>query len=139
MGQSPSPVLAIAVPITTAWIGENHLAATPSALYGVVLLMASLAYWILQQLIIVSQGPDSLLKRAIGGDWKGKLSPVLYSIGIAAAFRSPPTAQGLYLLVALLWFVPDRRIATVLVRNSCEISRSARHERLRIALPVAPP
>jgi len=104
-------------PITTAWIGENHLAAMPSALYGVVLLMASLAYWILQQLIIASQGPDSLLKRAIGGDWKGKASPVLYSIGIAAAFRSPPLAQGLYLLVALMWFVPDRRIASVLVHK----------------------
>jgi len=104
-------------PITTAWIGENHLAATPSALYGAVLLMASLAYWILQQLIIASQGPDSLLKRAIGGDWKGKASPVLYSIGVAAAFRSPALAQGLYLLVALMWFVPDRRIASVLVHK----------------------
>src|SRR5258708_25689221 len=68
-------------PITTAWIGENHLAATPSALYGVVLLMASLAYWILQQLIIASQGPDSLLKRAVGGGWKGKVLPGWFMVG----------------------------------------------------------
>ena len=104
-------------PITTAWMGESHAAAAPTALYGLVLLMAAIAYWILQQLIIASQGPDSLLKRAVGGDWKGKVSPILYLIGIAAASRSPLIAQGLYLLVALLWFVPDRRIASVLVHK----------------------
>jgi uncharacterized membrane protein len=104
-------------PITTAWIGENHLAAAPSALYGLVLLMAAFAYWILQQVIIGAQGPDSLLKKAVGSDWKGKLSPVIYLIGVAAAFRSPLLAQGLYLLVALVWFVPDRRIEHVLVRK----------------------
>jgi len=117
-------------PITTAWIGENHLAAMPSALYGVVLLMASLAYWILQQLIIASQGPDSLLKRAIGGDWKGKASPVLYSIGIAAAFRSPPLAQGLYLLVALMWFrsgPPHRERAGSQIDLTGELSCPSRH------------
>ena len=104
-------------PVTTAWIGENHLAAAPAVLYGVVLLMAAVAYWILQQVIIAAQGPDSLLKKAVGGDWKGKMSPVLYVIGIAAAFRSPQLAQGLYVLVALLWLVPDRRIENVLVRK----------------------
>jgi uncharacterized membrane protein len=102
-------------PFTTAWMGENHFAAVPSALYGVVLLMAAIAYWILQQRIIASQGPDSLLKRAIRGDWKGKLSPALYAVGIAAAFWSHWISQGLYLLVALLWLVPDRRIEGVLV------------------------
>ena len=103
-------------PITTAWIGENHSAAAPSALYGVVLLMAAIAYWILQQVIIAAQGPESLLKKAVGADWKGKLSPMLYLIGIAAAFRAPWIGQSLYLLVALLWLVPDRRIERVLVR-----------------------
>src|SRR6202035_5742146 len=76
-------------PVTTAWIGENHSAAAPSALYGVVLLMAALAYWILQQVLMAEQGPDSLLKKAVGSDWKGKLSPVIYLAGAAAAFRSP--------------------------------------------------
>jgi uncharacterized membrane protein len=104
-------------PVTTAWIGEDHLAAVPSALYGVVLLMAALAYWLLQQAIIAAQGADSLLKKAVRGDWKGKVSPVLYLIGVIAAFRAPWMAQVLYLLVALLWFVPDRRIESVLVRK----------------------
>ena len=104
-------------PVTTAWIGENHRASAPSALYGVVLLMAAIAYGILQQTMIAAQGPDSLLKKAVGRDWKGKASPVAYLIGTAAAFRSPPLAQGLYLLVALLWLVPDRRIENVLVRR----------------------
>ncbi|HME40268.1 MAG TPA: TMEM175 family protein [Steroidobacteraceae bacterium] len=102
-------------PITTAWIGENHLAAAPAALYGLVLLMAAIAYWILQQAIIAVQGPDSVLKTAVGADWKGKLSPALYLIGVAAAFRAPWIAQGLYLLVALLWLVPDRRIERALI------------------------
>jgi uncharacterized membrane protein len=102
-------------PVTTAWIGENHLAAAPSVLYGVVLLMAALAYWLLQQVIIAAQGPDSLLKKAVGADWKGKVSPALYSIGIAAAFYSPLLAQCLYVLVAILWLVPDRRIEQVLL------------------------
>ncbi len=104
-------------PVTTAWIGQNPLAAAPSALYGVVLLMAALAYWILQQAIIVSQGPDSLLKEAVRGDWKGKVSQVLYLTGIIAAFRAPWVAQLLYLLVALLWLVPDRRVEKVLIRK----------------------
>jgi len=105
-------------PITTAWVGENHLAAAPSALYGAVLLMAAIAFWILQRQIIASQGPDSLLKKAVGNNWKGKMSPLLYLIGTAAAFRSAALAQILYLVVALLWFVPDRRIEHVLVHKS---------------------
>jgi uncharacterized membrane protein len=104
-------------PVTTAWIGENHLAAAPSALYGVVLLMAAIAYQILQQAMIAAQGPQSLLKKAVGRDWKGKVSPLGYLIGAAAALRSAPLAQGLYVLVALLWLVPDRRIESVLVRK----------------------
>jgi uncharacterized membrane protein len=103
-------------PITTAWIGESSAAAAPSALYGLVLLMAAIAYWILQQLIIAAQGPESILKKAVGADWKGKLSPLIYLIGIAVSFVSPRSAQGLYLLVALLWLVPDRRIERALMR-----------------------
>ncbi len=101
-------------PVTTAWIGENHDAAAPAALYGVVLLMAALAYVLLQQLIISAQGPESLLKKAVRGDWKGKVSPFLYLVGIVAAYWAPRLAQALYLLVALLWFIPDRRIENVI-------------------------
>jgi uncharacterized membrane protein len=104
-------------PVTTAWIGENHFSPAPSVLYGVVLLMAAIAYWILQQAIIAAQGSESLLKKAVGADWKGKASPVLYSLGIAAAFYSPRLAQGLYVLVAVMWLVPDRRIENVLVHE----------------------
>jgi len=102
------------LPFTTAWMGENHFAAAPSALYGTVLLMAAIAYTILQQLIIASQGPDSLLARAVRGDWKGKLSIAGYVIGIALAFVSSWIADAIYLLVALMWLVPDRRIERVL-------------------------
>jgi uncharacterized membrane protein len=105
------------LPVTTAWIGEKHFSPAPSMLYGVVLLMAAIAYWILQQAIIASQGSESLLKKAVGADWKGKLSPVLYLSGIAAAFYSPRLAQGAYVLVAMLWLVPDRRIEKVLVHK----------------------
>lgn len=102
------------IPFTTGWMGENHFAAAPSALYGVVLLMAGIAYWILQQSIIVSQGSNSLLKKAIGHDWKGKLSVALYATGVLMAFLSHWVSQGFYVLVALLWLIPDRRIERVL-------------------------
>jgi uncharacterized membrane protein len=102
------------VPFATGWMGENHFAPTPAALYGVVLLMAAIAYYILQQLIIASQGPDSLLKKAVRGDWKGKLSPVIYIIAIPLAFVSEWISLGLYVFVALIWLVPDRRIEHVL-------------------------
>ena len=102
------------VPFVTGWMGENHFGAVPSALYGAVLLMAAIAYYILQQLIIASQGPDSLLKKAVGGDWKGKLSPLLNLIAIPAAFWSKWISLGIYILVALIWLVPDRRIERAL-------------------------
>jgi uncharacterized membrane protein len=108
-------------PFATAWMGENHFAAAPTALYGAVLLMAAAAYWILQQTIIVSQGAASLLKRAVGSDWKGKLSPMLYLIGIAAAFWSPRVSQALYIFVAALWLVPDRRIENLLLADKTRI------------------
>jgi uncharacterized membrane protein len=101
-------------PFATGWMGENHFAAAPSAAYGVVLLMAAIAYWILQQIIIASQGRDSLLKQAVGSDWKGKLSPLIYVIAILMAFWSQWISQGLYVLVALVWLVPDRRIEKAL-------------------------
>jgi len=104
-------------PFTTAWMSENHFAAAPAALYGFVLLMAAIAYFVLQQLIISSQGPQSLLKKAVRSDWKGKLSPVLYAISIALAFYLEWLALAIYVLVALIWLVPDRRIERALARG----------------------
>jgi uncharacterized membrane protein len=101
-------------PFATGWMGANHFAAAPSAVYGGVLLMAAVAYWILQQLIIASQGHGSLLKKAVGRDWKGKVSPLIYLSAIPMAFWSPWASQSLYVLVALVWLVPDRRIERVL-------------------------
>ena len=97
-------------PFATGWMGQNHFALPPSALYGFVLLMAGIAYLILQKAIIASQGPTSVLRKAIGGDWKGKLSPLLYVAGIVISLFSSWAAQTIYAFVALLWLVPDRRI-----------------------------
>jgi TMEM175 potassium channel family protein len=105
------------LPFATAWMGENHFAATPSAVYGVVLLTAAIAYWVLQQQIIAAGGSDSLLKQAIGSDWKGKLSPLLYVVAIVASFWVQWIAQGIYVAAALIWLVPDRRIERVLMRE----------------------
>jgi uncharacterized membrane protein len=104
-------------PFATGWVGENHFAAVPTAAYGFVLLMAAIAYWVLQQVIIVHQGPTSLLATAVGKDWKGKLSPILYLAAIPLAFVDPWISHGLYVLVALMWLIPDRRIERVLVRQ----------------------
>jgi uncharacterized membrane protein len=98
------------IPFTTGWMGENNFATAPSALYGCVLFMAGVAYWILQQLIIAAQGSKSVLKEAIGRDWKGKTSPALYVLAVLCAFRSPMASQAIYAIVALLWLIPDRRI-----------------------------
>jgi uncharacterized membrane protein len=105
------------VPFTTAWMGENHFARAPSALYGLVLLMAGVAYWILQQLIIASQGEGSILKEAVGEDRKGKLSPLAYAIAVVCSLRWPWVAQSLYTLVALMWLIPDRRIERAVSRH----------------------
>ena len=105
------------VPFATGWMGENHFAATPSAVYGMVLLTAAIAYWVLQQQIIAAEGPDSLLKRAIGSDWKGKLSPLLYVLAILASFWLQWIAQGIYVVAALIWLIPDRRIERMLMRE----------------------
>jgi uncharacterized membrane protein len=97
-------------PFTAGWMGENHFTAVPTALYGVVLLMAAIAYYLLQQSIIQSQGQDSILKKAIGRDWKGKLSPVLYVVAILATLRSSWISQTVLVIAALMWLIPDRRI-----------------------------
>jgi TMEM175 potassium channel family protein len=98
------------IPFVTGWMGANAFAAAPTALYGVVLLMAAIAYVVLQWTIMGAQGPDSLLHTAVGRDLKGKMSLVLYVIAIPAAFLSQWIAGGIYVLVALSWLVPDRRI-----------------------------
>jgi uncharacterized membrane protein len=104
-------------PFATAWMGENHLAPAPTAAYGFVLLMAAIAYDILQSRIIAHQGPDSLLASALGKDWKGKLSPAIYLAAIPLAFISPWIATGLYTVVAFLWLIPDRRIERALKKH----------------------
>lgn len=103
------------VPFTTGWMGENHFAAVPVAAYGVVLLMAAIAYWVLQQRIIASQGEGSVLRKAIGADWKGKVSPVLYIVAVIFAFLLPWVSVAIYVFVAVMWVVPDRRIERILV------------------------
>jgi uncharacterized membrane protein len=98
-------------PFVTGWMGENHFTALPSALYGAVLLLAALAYYLLQTLIVAEQGGrDSKLAQVLGRDWKGKLSPVLYAVAMGLSFVRPAVAGGIYVLVALMWLVPDRRI-----------------------------
>jgi uncharacterized membrane protein len=101
------------VPFVTGWMGENHFAPVPTAAYGLVLLLAAVAYWVLQRTIIASQGPGSALAAAVGGDWKGKLSPALYAAAVPLAFVRPWLAGALYAAVALVWLVPDPRIARV--------------------------
>lgn len=106
------------VPFATGWMGENHFAAGPTALYGVILFMAALAYWFLQYSLICSAGDNSLLKKAVGGDLKGKLSLLLYAIAVLLAFYLPWLAQLIYVAVALMWLVPDRRIESVLKQEN---------------------
>jgi uncharacterized membrane protein len=98
------------IPFTTGWMGENHFASLPTALYGGVLLMAAISYWMLQQRIVAANGAQSVLARAIGTDWKGKLSPLAYLTAIPLAFVNPWFSCALYAAVAVIWLVPDRRI-----------------------------
>jgi len=101
-------------PFVTGWVGENHFSAVPTAVYGGVLLLAAIAYYLLQGAILRAEGPDSLLATAVGADFKGKLSPLCYAMAIPLAFVSSWIANGLYVAVALMWLVPDRRIERVL-------------------------
>jgi uncharacterized membrane protein len=100
------------VPFATGWVGENHSAPLPTAIYGVILLAAAIAYYILQQLIIAQQGKGSRLKAALGKDIKGKLSPLIYIVAVGLAFLNQWISDALYVLVALMWLIPDRRIET---------------------------
>ncbi len=99
-------------PFTTGWMGENHFTAMPTALYGMVLFMAGIAYLLLQYAIIRAQGRDSILKKAIGRDWKGKVSAALYVVAIVVTLRSTWIAQAIYVIAAMIWLIPDRRIET---------------------------
>jgi uncharacterized membrane protein len=98
------------ITFATGWMGENHFASLPTALYGGVLLCSAFAYWVLQNTILAQEGPDSPLARAVGKDWKGKLSIVLYAAAIPLAFVEEWVSDAIYLAVALMWLVPDRRI-----------------------------
>jgi uncharacterized membrane protein len=112
-------------PFVTAWMGENHFTSLPSALYGAILLCAAIAYYILQTLIIAKHGGrESKLALAVGKDWKGKLSPILYALGIVLSFAQPWIAGALYTFVALMWLIPDRRLE----RFITDLERSA-HDR----------
>jgi uncharacterized membrane protein len=102
------------IPFTTGWMGENHFAPLPTAVYGIVLLAAAIAYYILQQLIIAQQGAGSKLKAALGKDIKGKLSPLIYVVAILMSFINEWISDGLYVLVALIWLIPDKRIESKL-------------------------
>jgi uncharacterized membrane protein len=101
------------IPAATAWLGDNFPAAVPTAVYGVSLLMPAIAYVLLQKAIIHRQGKPSVLAAALGSDLKGKISPLLYIVGIGMAFVSPPVSVALYVFVAAIWLVPDRRIEKV--------------------------
>jgi uncharacterized membrane protein len=105
------------IPFTTGWMGENHFAEMPTALYGFVLLMAAIAYYWLEQAIIASQGGESVLKMAVGRDWKAIVSPLLYAAAIPVSFASHWTSKAIYVCVALMWLVPDQRIERALARQ----------------------
>ena len=107
------------MPFATDWMGENHFATIPVALYGIVMLLPALAYYNLQWRIVRLQGKATLAK-ALGSDWKGRLSPVLYAAGVVLAFVSPIISELLYVAVALIWLVPDRRIETRLLDGGNE-------------------
>jgi TMEM175 potassium channel family protein len=98
------------VPFVTGWMGENRLAPAPTAVYGVILLLAAIAYLLLQHAILREEGPGSALRAALGSDWKGKISPLIYAIAIPVAFLRPWISGALYVVCAVLWLVPDRRI-----------------------------
>jgi uncharacterized membrane protein len=104
-------------PFVTGWMGENNFAPVPTAMYGIALLLSAIAYYILQSTILATHGPDSRLKAALGRDLKGKISPLCYLAAIPLAFVNRWIALGLYVFVALIWLVPDRRIESMMVEN----------------------
>ncbi|HEY3373329.1 MAG TPA: TMEM175 family protein [Prolixibacteraceae bacterium] len=108
------------LPFTTAWMGENNFKAMPMALYGFVLLMNAIAYYILQGQIIRNHRPNSILARAVGKDYKGKASPILYLLAIASCWVNQWIAVSIYVLVTLIWLVPDRRIEIIFKEEEVE-------------------
>ena len=102
------------VPVATGWMGEHNFAKASLTLYGVVLLFSSIAYFILQRIIIKSEGGNSILAKAIGGDFKGKISTLLYIVGIVSSFYNEWIAGLAYLIVSFIWLIPDKRIEKVL-------------------------
>jgi uncharacterized membrane protein len=102
------------VPFVTGWMGENDFAKAPVALYGVILLMAAVAYYILRTQILRTHGKDSLLSKAIGKDLKGKMSPLLYLVAISSAYFNQWIAGSIYVIVALMWLIPDKRIERII-------------------------
>ncbi|RAI89321.1 TMEM175 family protein [Algoriphagus yeomjeoni] len=106
------------IPFTTGWVGENSFAAFPMAVYGIILLMSAIAYFILQRLILHSQGPDSILAKALGKDLKGKLSPIMYLLAIGASWIDPAISGAIYLFVALMWLIPDLRIEKMIIAET---------------------
>jgi uncharacterized membrane protein len=105
-------------PFVTGWMGENHFAPLPTALYGFVLLMAGVAYWVLQRALIASEGSDSLLARALGRDHKGNMSLLIYAVAIPLAFVNKWAAEACYVIVALMWLIPDRRIEKAMATHA---------------------
>lgn len=103
------------IPFVTSWMGENHFSQWPVAFYGVILVMNAIAYTILETTLVKQAGPESTLARAVGKDWKGKISIVIYFISIAVAFVLPAISLCLYTLVAVIWFIPDTRIEKILI------------------------
>jgi uncharacterized membrane protein len=108
------------VPFVTGWIGESHFASTPMMFYGIMLLMAAIAYYILQTRIIMNHGPDSILARAVGKDLKGKISPILYLIAICSTWINTWISGAIYVLVALIWLIPDKRIEIIFKNENNE-------------------
>jgi uncharacterized membrane protein len=106
------------IPFSTSWMGEHPTASVPTAIYGLSLLMPALSWFVMQTAIIAAQGKDSPMRQAIGGDRKGKLTPLLYLIGILLAFVNTIPAQLIYAVVALIWLVPDRRIEAAVPRDT---------------------
>jgi len=110
------------MPFVTGWMGENHFAALPTALYGVDLLMCGVAYWILQRAIVKCHGPESLLQQAVGRDFKGNAAPLIYIVAIALAFVWTPASWLLYIAVAGMWLLPDRRIERAMAQHGGDTS-----------------
>jgi uncharacterized membrane protein len=105
------------IPFVTGWMGENHFTTWPVALYGIVLLMAGVAYYFLAHCLAAAHGKNSTLAKALGNDWKGKISLVIYAVGVGLSFVQPFIGFGLYVLVAAMWFIPDKRFENKLTEK----------------------